>query len=72
MDAIKESANQGYTAAKRILSGAPPIDAYLQWDAAGVEDIRPDEEDKARQIADTMNRMQKHNFDKVAPPMSPT
>lgn len=64
MDAVKDSLTQGYNTAKRALSTAPPNDAYLHWDAPGVEEIKPDEEAKARQIADTMNKMQKHNFDK--------
>lgn len=68
MDAVKDSLTQGYNTAKRALSTAPPNDAYLHWDAPGVEDIRPDEEAKAQQIADTMNKMQKHNFDKASLP----
>ena len=72
MDAVKESLNQGYTTAKRALSTAPPNDAYLLWDAPGVEDTRPDEEAKAQQIADTMNKMQKHNFDKASLPYPAT
>ena len=66
MDAVKDSLTQGYNTAKRALSTAPPNDAYLHWDAPGVEEIKPDEEAKAQQIADTMNKMQKHNFDKVS------
>ena len=72
MDAVKESLAQGYNSAKRALSTAPPNDAYLHWDAPGVEEIKPDEEAKAQQIADTMNKMQKHNFDKVSVPISST
>ena len=67
MEPVKDSLTQGYSAAKRALSTAPPSDAYLRWDAPGVEEIKPDEESKAEQIADTMNKMQKHNFDKVSP-----
>ena len=70
MDAVKDSLTQGYNTAKRALSTAPPNDAYLQWDAPGVEEVKPDEEAKAQQIADTMNKMQKHNFDKVSLPCS--
>ena len=66
MDAVKDSLAQGYNTAKRAMSTASPNDAYLQWDAPGVEDVKPDEEAKAQQIADTMNKMQKHNFDKVS------
>ena len=65
MDTVKDSINQGFNAAKRALSSAPPNDAYLHWNAPGVEEVRPDEEAKVQQISDTMNRMQKHNFDKV-------
>lgn len=72
MDAVKESLAQGYNSAKRALSTAPPNDAYLHWDAPGVEEIKPDEEAKAQQIADTMNKMQKHNFDKVSLPIPST
>lgn len=64
MDTVKDSLTQGYNSAKRALSTAPPNDAYLHWDAPGVEEIKPDEEAKSQQIADTMNKMQKHNFDK--------
>ena len=67
MDTVKDSLTQGYNSAKRALSTAPPNDAYLHWDAPGVEEIKPDEEAKSQQIADTMNKMQKHNFDKVSP-----
>ena len=72
MDVVKDSLNQGYDATKRALSTAPPTDAYLQWDAPGVEEVQPDEEAKAQQIADTMNKMQTHNFDKVSPLSYPT
>ena len=57
--------SEGYKAAKRAVSSAPPNDAYLRWDTSGVETIRLDEE-KAQRIAETMNRMQKHNFNKVS------
>ena len=68
MEPVKDSLTQGYNAAKRALSTAPPNDAYLPWDALGVEEIKPDEDSKAEQIADTMNKMQKHNFDRVSRP----
>lgn len=68
MDAAKETLTAGYNTAKRALSSAPPNDAYLRWDAPGVEAAVPDEEAKANQIADTMLKMQKHNFDKVHSP----
>jgi hypothetical protein len=48
---------------KRAISSAPPNDAYLHWDAPGVESPKSDEEDKARKIGETMNKMQQHNFD---------
>lgn len=41
MDAVKDSLSQGYDTAKRTLSTAPRNDAYLHWDALGVEDIKP-------------------------------
>lgn len=37
-----------------------------------MEDVRSDEEAKAQQIADTMNKMQKHNFDKASLPSPAT
>lgn len=64
MDAVKDTLTQGYNTAKSALSTAPPNDAYLHWDAPGVEEIKPDDDAKAQKIADTMNKMQKHNFDK--------
>lgn len=72
MHAVKDSLTQGYNTAKRAVSTAPPNDAYLRWDAPGVEEIKPDEEAKAQQIADTMNKMQKRNFDKVCLPYPTT
>lgn len=68
MEAVKDSLSQSYNTAKRALSTAPPNDVYLHWNAPGVEEIKPGEEAKAQQIADTMNKMQKHNFDKVSLP----
>jgi len=56
-----------YTSARRALSSAPPNDAYLRWDAPGVEtpqSARTDEDAKSHKIAEVMNRMQQHNFDK--------
>lgn len=64
MDAVKDSLTQGYNTAKCPLSTAPPNDAYLHWDALGVEVIEPDQEAKSQQIADTINKMQKRYFDK--------
>ena len=57
--------SEGYKAAERAVSSAPPNDTYLRWDAPGVGTIRLDEE-KAQRIAETMNRMQKHNLNKVS------
>jgi hypothetical protein len=37
-----------YETVKRALSTAPPNDAYLSWDAPGVETAKPDEEEKAK------------------------
>ena len=68
MDVIKDTANQSYNNVKRAISSAPPNDAYLRWDAPGVETVKPDEDAKSQAIADTMNKMQKHNFDKVVLP----
>ena len=68
MDVIKDAVSQGYNNVKRAVSSAPPNDAYLQWNAPGVENVKPDEDAKSQEIADTMNKMQKHNFDKVVLP----
>lgn len=59
----KMSVMNALNAAKRALSSAPPNDAYLAWNAENVESPKPDEEEKARQIGQTMNKMQQHNFD---------
>jgi hypothetical protein len=48
---------------KRAISSAPPNDAYLRWDAPGVETPKSDEEEKAKMIGEAMNKMQQHNFD---------
>lgn len=65
MDTVKSSVSAAATTAKRTLTSAPPADAYLPWNAPGVETIKDDEEGKAVKIADTMNKMQRHNFDQV-------
>jgi hypothetical protein len=57
------SLTNAYNIVKRALSTAPPNDAYLQWDAPGVETPKPNEEATARKIGETMNKMQQHNFD---------
>ncbi|KAL1602719.1 hypothetical protein SLS60_006140 [Paraconiothyrium brasiliense] len=53
-----------YNTVKKALSAAPPSDAYLRWDAPGVESPKLNEEQTSRKIGDTMNKMQQHNFDK--------
>jgi len=67
MASVTNKLSEGYKAAKRAVLSAPPNDAYLRWDASGVETIKPDEEEKAQRIPETVNRVQKHNFDKVSP-----
>jgi len=57
------SLTDAYNTVKRALSTAPANDAYLRWDAPGVEDPKAEEEEKARQIGQTMSKMQQHNFD---------
>lgn len=64
MDAVKDLASSGLTATKRALSSAPPNNAYLRWDAPGVETPVENEEEKMKKIGETMNRMQEHNFDR--------
>ncbi|MCJ1270170.1 hypothetical protein MMC22_010066 [Lobaria immixta] len=63
MESFRESVASSYNTVKRALSTAPPNDAYLHWDAPRVEKAKPDEEIKALEIAETMNKMQIHNFD---------
>jgi hypothetical protein len=57
------SLTNAYNTAKRALSTAPPNDAYPNWDAPGVETPKANEEETARKIGETMNKMQQHNFD---------
>lgn len=57
-----ETINNAYNTAKAALSTAPPSDAYLPWNAPGVETISPNEEETAQKIGSTMNQMQQHNF----------
>ncbi|KAF2123374.1 heme-dependent catalase [Dothidotthia symphoricarpi CBS 119687] len=57
------SLSEAYNTVKRALSTAPSNDAYLRWDSPGVEDPKEDEGEKTRQIGETMNKMQQHNFD---------
>ena len=54
------------TAKRNLPSTAPPMDAYLAWNAPYVETVQADEERKAAEIAAMMNRMQQHNFDHVS------
>lgn len=63
MESFRESVASSYNTVKRALSTAPPNDAYLHWNAPGVEKAEPDKEAKALEIAETMNKMQIHNFD---------
>ncbi|CAD0095171.1 unnamed protein product [Aureobasidium vineae] len=62
-EALKETVSSAWTNVKRGLSSAPPNDAYLAWDAEGVEIIKPDEQEKTQRIKEVMERMQEHNFD---------
>lgn len=62
-EALKETMSSAWTGVKRGLSSAPPNDAYLAWNAPGVETIKSEEEEKTQQIKDVMERMQKRNFD---------
>lgn len=57
------SLQTAYNSVKRALSTAPPNDAYLRWDAPGVEEPKPNEDETAQKIGQTMNKMQQHNFD---------
>ncbi|KAF2492049.1 heme-dependent catalase [Lophium mytilinum] len=63
MSSITNKLSEGYQAAKRAVSSAPPNDAYMRWDAPGVEEVKPTEEQTTREIAEIMKNMQKHNFD---------
>ena len=65
METVKSAAKNVGETAKRNLGPAPAPDAYLRWDAPGVEQIQDDEDSKAQKIAETMNAMQRHNFDQV-------
>lgn len=58
-----ETLTTAYNSAKRALSTAPPNDAYLPWNAQGVETPKDNEEETARKIGVTMNKMQQRNFD---------
>ncbi|KAI4831296.1 heme-dependent catalase, partial [Aureobasidium sp. EXF-8845] len=62
-EALKETVNSIWTDVKRGLSGAPPNDAYLAWNASQVQTIKSDEQEKIQQIKEIMERMQKRNFD---------
>lgn len=57
------SLQNAYDTIKQALSTAPPNDAYLHWDAPGVENPKPNEEETAKKIGEVMNKMQQHNFD---------
>ena len=62
-EALKETMSSAWTDVKRGLSSAPPNDAYLAWNAPGVETIKPYEQEKTQRIKEVMERMQKRNFD---------
>ena len=64
MGTVKDVTGTGLTAAKRALSSAPPNDAYLHWDALEVEKLVENEEERMKQVAGTMSRMQEHKFDR--------
>ena len=66
MNAAAKRLSEGYSATKRALSGTPSNKAYLEWYSQGAEEIKSDEESKPLQIAETMNKIEKHNFHKVA------
>ena len=53
-----EAVTNAYNNLKAALSTAPPSDAYLAWDAPGVEEVKPDEEETSQKIGVTMNNMQ--------------
>ena len=57
------AATDAYNNVKAALSTAPPSNQYLTWNAPGVEEVKPNEEETARKIGETMNKMQQHNFD---------
>jgi hypothetical protein len=52
-----------YSSVKRALFTAPPDDAYIRWDAPGVETPKPNEDETATKIGETMNKMQQRNYD---------
>jgi hypothetical protein len=55
-NAITGAATNPYNIAKAAVSTAPPSDEYLSWNAPGVEDVKPDEEETARKIGEAMNK----------------
>lgn len=64
MTGISDAAGYVAGATQRAFTSTPPTDAYLPWDSPSVEEKVPDEEKKTAEIQATMERMQKHNFDK--------
>jgi hypothetical protein len=58
------SLTDAYNSVKRAVSSAPPSDAYLRWDTPGVETPKPNEQETAEKIGETMNKMQQQNFDR--------
>jgi len=64
-EAVKQAASSAADAVKNIISSpAPPTDQYLRWDAPGVEEIKPNEQETSAKIGQVMNRMQERNFAK--------
>ena len=61
---VTDATNSVASSAQRILTSAPPPDVYLPWDSPGVEEKTSDEEHMIAEIQETMERMQKRNFDK--------
>lgn len=50
MESLQKAALKAGTTLKRTLGPAPNSNAYIPWDAPGVEDAKEDEKAKALQI----------------------
>lgn len=57
--------NEGCKAAMRGVYSVLPNDVYLRWDSPGVEDVKPEEEQKLVEVALAMNLMENLNFVRV-------
>jgi hypothetical protein len=57
------SLRNAYNSVKRALSTALPNDTYLRWDATGLKTPKPNKDKTARNIRETINKMQQYNFD---------